>query len=265
VENSDKILAYHHKVFKPELSKSKLTKFQMSRKSILFGLLAIAVILGTVTAVAMVSATTYMNGAAAYARVHTADLTIPQPLPGSEPFNEPPTKVESVARYGDIVEIQVTRRYRTAQSPEAFFTTTYFYAPSGDTWQVVPPPESFWGDIKTTKGTYTAITHPQRDQKLIDNLIIALDAALETACERWECPPATQPVLVRFVTDPAATGPLTYLVPRITGIPMSRDANTDYISSIAAHAVIDLADQLGLPAADGLAEVQRQNLYLYLR
>lgn len=233
----------------------------MSRKTILFGLLAIAVILGAITAVAMVSATTYMNGAAAYAQAHTNELDSPQPLPGSEPFNEPPTKVEPVARYGDSVEIQVTRRYRTAHSAEALFTTTYFYAPAGDTWQVVPPPDSFWGDIKTTKGTYAAVTHPQRDQKLIDNLILALDAALGTACERWECPPATAPVQIRFVTDPAATGPLTYLVPRITGVPMSREANTDYLSRIAADALNSLAAQLNRSPSDAQAEILRQNLY----
>jgi hypothetical protein len=69
------------------------------------------------------------------------------------------------------------------------------------------------------------------------------------------------PVQIRFVTDSAVTGPLTYLVPRITGVPMSRDANTDYLSRIAADAIANLATQLNHSPAEAQAEILRQNLY----
>lgn len=238
----------------------------MSRRSVLLILFALILVIAAVSATVMVTATSYMNRAADYGRAHTDALAIPDPLPGSTPAAEPPTKVEAVARYGDTVEVQVTRRYQTARSSNALFTVTYFYAPTGDVWQLIDPPDSFWGDIKTTAGTHVAVIHPQRDQKLIDNLITVVDSAIETACTRWECPPSANaaPLTVHFVTDPAnvSSEQLTYLVPRLTGVPMSRSANDDYLSRIAADTLIRLAAQLNLSPADARAEIQRQNLYL---
>lgn len=236
----------------------------MSRRSVLLALFALVLLIAGISAAVMVSASTYMNRAADYARAHTDALTIPNPLPGSAPAAEPPTKVEAVARYGDTVEVQITRRYQTARSSDALFTVTYFYAPAGDAWQLIDPPDSFWGDTKTTTGTYTAVIHPQRDQKLIDNLIKVLDSAIETACTRWECPSPSAPLTIHFVTDPAnvSADSLTYLVPRLTGVPMSRSANDDYLSRIAADTLTALAAQLKLSPAEARAEIQRQNLYL---
>ncbi len=235
----------------------------MSRRSLLLALFALIFVIVAVSATVMVTATSYMNRAADYARAHTDAFAIPDPLPGSTPVAEPPTKVEAVARYGEAVEVQVTRHYQTTRSTDALFTVTYFYAPAGDVWQPIAPPDSFWGDIKTTTGTYSTVIHPQRDQKLIDNLIKVLDSAIETACTRWECSPAASaPLTVRFVTNPSEIGPLTYLVPRLTGVPMSRSANDDYLSHIAADALSSLAAQLSLSPADARAEILRQNLYL---
>lgn len=226
------------------------------------GLVGIIVLVAGVSAFVMISSTSYMNQAAAYAAAHQSELSIPDPLPNATPYAEPPVKVEAVARYGQAVEVQITRRFETARHPEALFTVTYFFQPAAIGWQLVPFPASFWGEPRKTTGTYVTILHPQRDQKLIDNLIKVIDPAIESACDRWACPPAALPITMRFVTDSAEGDPAAYLTPRLSGLPMSREANDDYLSHLTAQAIIDLALKVGKSYDEAYLEIQRQNLYV---
>jgi len=195
-------------------------------------------------------------------------------VPGAKVYPEPPVRVEAVARLGETVEVQITRRYQTARNPEAEFTTTYFYAPTGNSWQLASAPANFWGDPRTTTGTRVVIQHTQRNQKIIDSLIATIDPALTAACDQWHCPTDLAPVTLTFSTTPIPQPDLlvsgdpipifdlsTYLVPQYTGIPLTLSANTDYLTYIAANSVRLLAQQLKLAPQLAEDEVHRQNLY----
>lgn len=231
-------------------------------KLTLFSLLGLIIVIAGVSATVMISATTFMNSAADYAAAHLDQLTLPDPLPGATAYPEPPVRVEAVARLGQTVEVQITRRYQTARNSDAQFITTYFYQSVSGSWQLTSAPDNFWGDLKTTSGIRVLIQHPQRNQKLMDNLIKVIDPALTAACDQWRCPADLVPVTLTFSTDPTLVPDLsTYLVPQFTGIPLTLNANTDYLTAIAANAVRLLAQQLKLAPQLAEAEIQRQNLY----
>ena len=233
----------------------------MSRRFVITTLVIVVLFVAGFTAARMITVANTLNAAVAYAVAHVDDLSIPQPLPASTPYDEPPVKVEAVARYGDAVEVQITRRYQTLRHAETQFTVTYFYQPASGSWQIAPAPESFWGQQQsTTTGVRLIVHHPQRDTKLVQNLIKAADPALQAACERWACS-ANATVVMQFLPHPNVEGELAYPSPRFTGVPMTLEANDDYLSSLTADAILSLAKQLGQPAEAAHAEIQRQNLY----
>ncbi len=235
-----------------------------NRKLILWILIGIIILMAGITATVMLSSTLYMNSAADYARAHLSDLPAPQPLPGATPYPDPPVRIEAIARYGDAnaVEVQVIRRYQTARHADTQFTLTYFYQNVSGGWQLASFPASFWGGPATTTGTYVTFTHPQRDQTLVTDLVTTIDAALTSACGQWQCPADTQPLHFTLAATAASPSqPLTVPAPQFTGVPLNYDANTDYQSAWAAHAVQLWAAQLGKIPADATAEIQRQNLY----
>jgi hypothetical protein len=232
------------------------------RKLTLFSLLGLIVLIAGVSATIMISAKSAMNSAADYAAAHVSQLPIPIPLPGATPYAEPPVRVEAVARYGDTLEIQITRRYQTARNADAQFITTYFYQSVSGSWQLASAPANFWGDLKTTPGTRVLLRHPQRNQKLMDNLIKVIDPALAAACDQWHCPTDLAPLTLTFSTDPALVPDLsTYLVPQFTGLPLTLNANDDYLTAIAADSIRLLAQHLNLAPQLAEIEIQRQNLY----
>jgi hypothetical protein len=221
---------------------------------------AVIVIAGA-TAARIMTASGYMNAAADYALAHLGELPVPQPLPDSTLLLEPPATAQAVAHYGDAVEVQITRYYRTARHPEAAFAVTYFYQPVAGGWQLIPAPASFWGEGRQTTGTYTILLHPQRDQKLVDNLVKSIDSAIQSACQHWECPASALPLTLRFTIDSTVSDPATHLAPRLTGLPLTREANDDYLSYFASEALIDLALKIGKTYDDAYNEISRQNLY----
>lgn len=230
-------------------------------RALLIVLIGVFLLIAGVTATRMINATDYMNRAANYATDHLGELSIPRPLPDSTPLTETQAGVQAVAHYGDAVEVQIARRYRTTRHPDVSFAVTYFYQPIPSGWQLVPAPASFWGESQTTKGISVVIIHPQRDQKLVDNLITAIDPVIQAACLQWECPASILPLTLRFTIE-ASADPFTYVNPRLTGVPMTREANDDYLSYMAADTLRSLAGQLGKPAEAAYAEIQRQNLYV---
>jgi hypothetical protein len=231
-------------------------------KLVLFTLIGLVILIAGISVTVMISSTSFMNGAAEYATAHLDQLAVPEPLPAALVYPEPPVRVEAVARMGDLVEVQITRRYQTARSPDAEFTATYFYQTIGDTWQLVAPPGNYWGDPKTTRGTRVVIQHTQRNQKLIDNLVKVVDPALESACDQWRCPTDLKPITLTFSTDPSLTADLaTYPMPQLTGVPFTLSANADYLTNIAANAVRLLAQELHLAPELAEAEIKRQDLY----
>ncbi|MBI3242156.1 MAG: hypothetical protein HYZ49_07675 [Chloroflexi bacterium] len=235
----------------------------IQRRLVLLALIGVVLIVVGVTAARMITVANTMNAAAAYAVAHSGELSVPQPLPASAAYDEPPVKVEAVARYGDAnaVEVQITRRYQTARRPEAQFTVTYFYQPTTNGWQLVSMPDSFWGDSRSTTGGDRLIVHyMQRDSRLVENLVKAADPALEAACERWVCPPGAV-VVLQFLPQANVNGELVYPSPRFTGLPASLEANDDYLSHLTADAILALAKQLGQLPEAARAEIQRQNLY----
>lgn len=233
----------------------------MNRRFVITALVVITLLIAGLTAARMITVANILNAAATYAAAHVDDLSIPQPLPASAPYDEPPHKVEAVARYGDAVEVQITRRYQTLRHAETQFTVTHFYQPAAGSWQLVSAPDSFWGEPQaTTAGVRLIVRHPERDARLAQNLINVADPALQSACERWGCS-ANATVVMQFLPHPDAEGDLAYPSPRFTGVPMTLEANDDYLSSLAAEAILALAKQLGQPAEAAHAEIQRQNLY----
>jgi hypothetical protein len=233
----------------------------MSRRFVITALVFVVLLVAGFTAARMITVANTLNAAATYAAAHVDDLSLPQPLPASTAYDEPPLKVEAVARYGDAVEVQITRRYQTLRHPETQFTVTRFYQPTAGAWQLVPAPDSFWGQQQsTTTGVRLIVHHPQRDAKLAQNLIKAADPALQAACERWACS-ANATVVMQFLPYPNVEGELAYPSPRFTGVPMTLEANDDYLSSLTADAILSLAQQLGQLPEAARAEIQRQNLY----
>jgi len=230
-------------------------------RAVLFTLIGLILLIAGAAAARMITAANYMTAAADHAMDHLDELPIPQPLPASTPLAVTPDVI-AVARYGEAVEVQITRHYRTARRPEAAFAVTYFYQPTTAGWQLIPAPDTFWGEMQTTAGKHVSVIHPQRDQKLVDNLIKAVDPVIESACTRWECQIKSMPVTFRFVTESTGAESHTYVVPRLTGVPMSREANDDYLAYLAAEAIRLLAGQLGKSADAARAEIQRQALYL---
>ncbi len=234
----------------------------MNRRFVIIALVVVTLLIAGLTAARMITVANILNAAADYAATHVDDLSIPRPLPAGTPYDEPPLKVEAVARYGDAVEVQITRRYQTLRHSDAWFSVTYFYQPNAGSWQLVSAPESFWGQQQsTTAGVRLIVHHPQRDTRLAQNLINVADPALQSACERWACS-ANVTVVMQFLPYPDVEGDLAYPSPRFSGVPMTLEANDDYLSSLAAEAILALAKQLGQPAEAAHAEIQRQNLYV---
>lgn len=235
------------------------------KKSILVTLIlaGIFVLIASIAAARMVVVANYMNSAAQYASSHLADPS--QPIVGAKVIN-PKLKVSSDAYYGDAVEVQITRRYQSLYNLDQDFAVTYFYQPDGAGWKRIAPPENFWGVMQTTQGDAVTVVHPQRDAKLVSNLIKVIDSAITTACAKWNCAADLKPLTVTFVTDPTARhDPLTFLAPQLSGVPMNKQANDDYLSNIAAESLISLAQRIGFdsPYARAFAyrEIQKQNLY----
>ena len=205
------------------------------RKHFLAALIGLIAAVAGVSAGVMLSATSYMNGAAAYARAHLADLPLPGPLPGAVPYVEPPVRVEALARYWDAnaVEVQITRRYKTIRHLETLFTVTYFYQSAPDGWRLVPPPASFWGEEQITQGLRVIIAHPQRMQKIVNDLVAAIDPALAAACDQWRCPAGQPSLHLKFASDPTRSAePATFMVPEFTGVPLTQAASDDYRSAL---------------------------------
>ena len=233
----------------------------MNRRFVIIALVVVTLLIAGFTAARMITVANILNAAAAYAATRVDDLSIPRPLPASTPYDEPPFKVEAVARYGDAVEVQITRRYQTLRHAETQFTVTYFYQPTAGSWQLVPAPESFWGEQQaTTAGVRLIVRHPERDTRLVQNLINVADPALQSACERWGCS-LNVTVVMQFLPYPDVEGDLAYPSPRFTGVPMTLEANDDYLSSLAAEAILALAKQLGQLPEAAQAEINRLNLY----
>lgn len=233
----------------------------MNRRFVIIALVIVILLIAGFTAARMITVANTLNAAADYAATHVDDLSIPQPLPGAAAYDEPPVKVEAVARYGEAVEVQITRRYQTLRHADTQFTVTYFYQPAVNSWQLVSAPGSFWGEQQaTTAGVRLIVHHPQRDAKLAQNLIKTADPALQAACERWACS-TNATVVMQFLPYPNVEGELAYPSPRFTGVPMTLEANDDYLSSLTAEAILALAKQLGQPPEAARAEIQRQNLY----
>jgi hypothetical protein len=234
------------------------------QKTTLFALVGLVCLMAGATAIVMLSSTSYMNRAADYARGHLADQSVPAPLSGASPSADPPVRVEALARYNETgaVEVQVTRLYATVLHPQAQFTVTYFYQPVADAWALVPPPASFWGDPKVTRGVRITINHAFRMQRIATDLVASIDAALTAACQQWQCPAGGPQVQLTFITVPGQTGGAgMYPAPEFTGVPLSHDANSDFQSAYAAEAVRLAGAQLGQAPAAIQAEIQRQKLY----
>lgn len=234
------------------------------KKSILVTLiLAGIVVIASVVAARMVAVATYMNSAAQYASSQL--LEAPQPIVGAKVIN-PKLKVSSDAYYGDAVEVQITRRYQSLQNLDQDFAVTYFYQPDGAGWKRIAPPQNFWGATQTTQGETVTVIHPQRDAKLVSNLIKVIDSAITTACAKWNCAADLEPVTLTFVTEPNARRDLLiFPAPQFTGVPMNKQANDDYLSNLAAESLIYLAQKIGFdsPYARAFAyrQIQKQNLY----
>ena len=215
------------------------------KKSILVTLIlaGIFVVIAGIAAARMIAVANYMNSAAQYASSHLADS--PQPIVGAKVIN-PKLKVSSDAYYGDAVEVQITRRYQSLYNLDQDFAVTYFYQPNGVGWKRIAPPENYWGAIQNTQGDAVTVIHPQRDAKLVSNLIKVIDPVIFNACAKWNCAADLKPVTITFVTDPTSRrDPLTFLAPQLTGMPMSKQANDDYLSNIAAESLITLAQKIG--------------------
>ncbi len=235
------------------------------KKSILVTLIlaGIFVVIASIAAARMIAVANYMNSAAQYASAHLTDS--PQPVVGAKVIN-PKLKVSSDAYYGDAVEVQITRRYQSLHNLDQDFAVTYFYQPDGVGWKRIAPPENYWGAIQNTQGDAVTVIHPQRDAKLVSNLIKVIDPVIFNACAKWDCAADLKPVTITFVTDPTARrDPLTFLAPQFSGVPMNKQANDDYLSNIAAESLITLAQKIGFdsPYARAFAyrEIQKQNLY----
>ncbi len=233
----------------------------LNRRLVILALIGIVLVISGLTAARMITVANTLTAAATYAAAHAGELSIPQPLPASKPYDEPPVKVEAVARYGEAVEVQITRRYQTLRNPDTQFTATYFYQPANGGWQLAPAPESFWGEPQsTTTGVRLIVHYSQRDTKLVENLIKVADPALQAACEQWQCPPDAT-VVMQFLPYANVEGDLAFPSPRFTGLPSSFEANDDYLSGLTADAILALAKQLGHPPEAARDEIQRQNLY----
>ncbi len=239
----------------------------MSERRIVFAILAAtALLIAAVSAGQMISVASGLNAAAAYAASHPPEA--PTPLDGVT-LIEPPTTANPVARYGAAVEVQITRRYQTLRHLEVKFAATYFYGPTGAGWEQLPYPPSFWGEPQVTAGEHVTIAHPQRVAKLAKNLQPVADAALAAACAHWQCPANALPITFTFSTDPAAPPTLlTQPAPQYTGVPMTQEANDDYLSYLSADTVMALAEQLGgrspFARAFGWREIAAQSLYAAL-
>ena len=226
-------------------------------------LAGIFVSIAAIAAARMITVANYMNSAAQYASSQLIDS--PQPIIGAKLIN-PKLKVSSDAYYGDAVEVQITRRYQSLQNLDQDFAVTYFYQPDGDTWKLIAPPQNYWGATQTAQGDTVTVIHPQRDAKLVSNLIKVIDSAIFNACATWNCPADLKPVTITFSTDPTARrDPLTFLAPQFSGVPMSKQANDDYLTNIAAESLISLAQKISFdsPYARAFAyrQIQKQNLY----
>jgi hypothetical protein len=235
-----------------------------NQKLVVLVLVGIIVIMAALTVVAMFGSTIYMNAAAGYAKDHLDQVPPADPLPGAVPFPDPPVRVEALAHYWDAnaVEVQITRRYKTAKSDEDQFTVTRFYQAGVGSWSLVPPPVTFWGEPTTTDGVRVTFLHPLRNQKLVTDLIAVIDPVLASACDQWQCPVDMQPVQITFTGDTATPpDPATYPAPQYTGVPLNREANDDFQSFWSATAVRLMAAQLGKSPADAATEIQRQGLY----
>lgn len=227
-------------------------------------LIGIMVLMAGLTLVAMFGSTIYMNGAAAYAREHVAQIPPATPIPGATPYPDPPLRIEALAHYWDAnaVEVQISRYYTTARHDQAQYTVTRFYQAGLGGWQLIPPPASFWGTPTTTEGVRVIFTHPLRNQALVTDLVASIDPALAAACDQWQCPTDMQPVHITFTGDTdSPSDPATYPAPQYTGVPLNYNANLDFQSAWSATAIRLLAAQLNRPAADAEAEIQRQGLY----
>jgi len=226
-------------------------------------LAGIFIVIAGIAAARMITVANYMNSAAQYASAHLDDS--PQPIIGAKVIN-PKLKVSSDAYYGDAVEVQITRRYQSLYNLDQDFAVTYFYQPDGAGWKRIAPPQNYWGAMQTTQGDAVTVVHPQRDSKLVSNLIKVIDTVIFNACAKWGCAADLNPVAITFVTDPTTRrDPLTFLAPHLSGLPMNKQANDDYLSNIAAESLIALAQKIGFdsPYARAFAyrEIQKQNLY----
>jgi hypothetical protein len=235
------------------------------KKSILATLIlaGIFVLIAGIAAARMIAVANYMNSAAQYASAHLADS--PQPIVGAIVIN-PKLKVSSDAYYGDAVEVQVIRRYQSLYNRDHDFAVTYFYQPDGAGWKQIAPPQTFWGATQTTQGEAVTVIHPERSAKLVSNLIKVIDPAIASACAKWKCAADSNPVTITFVTEPVGRRDLLiFPAPQLTGVPMSKQANDDYLSNIAAESLIHLAQKIGFdsPYARAFAyrEIRKQNLY----
>jgi|GEM_PF-2152967 len=235
------------------------------KKSILVTLVlaGVVVVVASAAAARMVSVANYMNSAAQYASSQLLEL--PQPVVGAKVIY-PKLKVSSDAYYGDAVEVQITRRYQSLQNFDQDFAVTYFYQPDGAGWKRIAPPQNYWGATQTTQGDAVTIIHPQRDAKLVANLIKVIDSAIANACAKWNCAADLKPLTITFVTEPYGRRDLlTFPAPQFTGVPMNKQANDDYLSNLAAESLIYLAQKIGFdsPYARAFAyrEIQKQNLY----
>jgi len=234
------------------------------RTRVFLVLIGIIVLVAGASAYTMIASASYMNSAADYAREHYAEFSVPEPLPGAIPFSEPPVRVEAVARYGDAIEVQITRRYKTLRHSNAEFASTHFYSPSANGWQIVPAPESFWGEQHSiTTGARINILHPQRDAKLVQALLKVVDPALEATCQHWQCPPQAK-VILQFLPVSDAMGDLIHPSPRLTGVPVNREADEDFWSALTAEAILALASQVGQSPVAAYHEIMRIDLYVLL-
>jgi len=164
-------------------------------------------------------------------------------------------------------ELTFPRQYAvsgTDERPPITLYQTLTYQISGDSWQLAPPPASFWGDSITEDIGMVNITYPGRDREFISRLASDLARDITNICAEYptarECLPDSQ-IRIEFgtssesllaledVNTPALSGRMLVLpAPSLVGLPADEAAYDALYQGYTERIREMLRNDLTLPA-----------------
>ena len=135
---------------------------------------------------------------------------------------------------------------------------THFYRQGAQRWLLSPPPEGFWGDTKTARGTRLTLSFPERDETTALRLAQDIDEKLGEMCAMLsdlDCPPGFT-MKVELSADPAsflslepipsASTELTLPTPTLVGVPVDEEGYQalfrGYAARVAAAGITSLVE-----------------------